>query len=194
MAAIAASAGVAGVLAKRAIRGGGYGWEEAGLDLALTAVDALTAGVGQALGLASRGGMAAVRQATTASIRSQLTGAVNRQIMRSVMTEGHKEGAMLTGSILRDKLLIGAITGGLGGLGRTALNPETWREGAEAGLGNLFYGTLTGAGTGILGAGVSHGIEGVRIPGMSAPLRDLGSKSDVGGRSIGRPTSMCRRP
>src|SRR5262249_27941412 len=52
--AAAVAAGLASMGANYAIKGGRYGWEQAAIDLGMTAVQALTAGVGASLGAAAQ--------------------------------------------------------------------------------------------------------------------------------------------
>ena len=198
MAAIAGAAGLGGMAAKSAIRGGGYGWEEAAVDLGMTAVDMLTAGVGQGLGLASRGGMQAARQGMRAGLSLTAARQLNRSLTRGLaqqagrrgtpgqalrLAEDVGRGALLTGSRLGDQLAIGAITGGLGGLGQGLLDERTYAEGGPGVLGNLFLSTLQGATVGSVTSGVTFGAErGLgRLTGLGRALEDISGDTNLRG-------------
>ncbi len=150
LAAIAGITGAAGMGAQAAIKGGRYGWEDAATDLGMTAVQALTAGVGQGLGLASRGGVEGLK----ASARTGLSISAARRLSTS---GAFGQMGRLTGSEFADKLVIGMATGGLGSLGQTALTEQTYanNKGAENLLASLFRGMLSGAVT----SGISNSIE-----------------------------------
>ena len=136
--------GLAAMGAHKAISGGRYGWEEMLVDLGMTTVQAITAGVGQSLSIASRGGMAAIQ----AGIRSGIPA---------------KAGA-LTGKAFTDMLLIGAATGGLNALGATALQENTWSKGLEYAIEELLAGLARGVLSGTATAAVSNAFDDVKIP------------------------------
>ncbi len=181
LAAIAGITGLAAMGAQRLIKGGRYGWEDAVTDLGMTAVSALTAGVGQALALASRGGVAAVQAASKAGM--SLTAA------RQVALKPGLLGQMgrMTGSAYLDKVLIGASTGGLGSLGQAALNEHTYKGGR--GIENLFGATMRGVIGGGVTAGVTNAIEDAPLGRLS---RFVGGKANLGD-AIGESTNAITR-
>ncbi|MFL6656758.1 MAG: HYD1 signature containing ADP-ribosyltransferase family protein [Massilia sp.] len=172
LAAIAAGTGLTAMAARRMISGGRYGWEQALTDLGTTLVQALTAGLGASLGLASRGGSAAVGT----GMRAGLTGRIPQELLRANM-------GRLTGTALGDTLLIGAATNGLNSLGSTAMNEATWERGFGHGMGELLSGTGTGVFTGMLGAGIGHGLGAIRpgaIPGIGRMMSKANQTSTLG--------------
>ncbi|MBE7384878.1 MAG: hypothetical protein F6J95_026125 [Leptolyngbya sp. SIO1E4] len=191
LAAIAGISGLAGMGAQAAIRGGRYGWEDAAKDLGMTAVQALTAGVGQGLGLASRGGA----QGLQAGMRAGLSISAARQL-----STGTVLGQMgrLTGSEFADKLLIGMATGALGSFGQTALTEATYSQGGGKAFENLMASLFRGALSGGVTAGVSNALEDLplqRLPGLSRVLGDrtlgenIGQSTSYLGRSLGKSVS-----
>ena len=158
IAAIAGISGLAGIGLHAAISGGRYGWEQAAVDLGMTAVQALTAGVGQSLGLASRGGAAAVKAATAAGIATK--------------------AGQITGSAFADMVLIGAATGGLHALGTTALSERTWSKDAEFAVDQLLEGLLKGIVSGAATAAVTQAFEAIPVSKAvgGLPRETIGSK------------------
>ncbi|WP_370972626.1 hypothetical protein [Amycolatopsis sp. cg9] len=146
IAAIAGLTGLTSMAVHSAVSGGRYGWEQAAVDLGMTAVQALTAGVGQQLSLLARG--------STQSLVAGMTS------MRSVTGLGRTMGG-ITGSTLGDLLVIGATTGGMGGFGGALLDEATWRKGFGAGFATLLESTLTGALAGAAGTVTSHAFESI---------------------------------
>ena len=146
LAAIAGITGLAAIGVHKAISGGRYGWEEMMLDLGMTAVQALTAGVGQSLSLASRGGAAAVQAGIKTGIAAQ--------------------AGKLTGHAFTDMLLIGAATGGLNALGQTALQEMTWSKGLDFAIDELLAGLARGVLSGAATAAVSNAFDEIKIPRM----------------------------
>jgi hypothetical protein len=186
MAAIAGVTGLTAMGAQAAIKGGRYGWEQAATDLGMTAVQALTAGVGQGLSLASRGGV----QGLQAGMRTGLSMSAARQL-----AGGQVLGNMgrLTGSAFLDKALIGAVGGGLGSLGQTALSEQTYAKGAGGAAENLLFGLLRGAVAGGATATVSNAIEdmplgsaGSRLLGRGTLGEAIGESTSVLGRGLGK--------
>jgi hypothetical protein len=189
LAAMAAGTGLTAMAARRMISGGRYGWEQALTDLGTTVVQALTAGLGATLGLASRGGSAAVGT----GLRAGLTGRVPQELMRANM-------GRLTGTALGDTLLIGATTSAINNVGTTALNATTWERGFGHGMNELFSAGGTGIVTGVLGAGITHGLGQItpgRIPGLGrmmdkanrgTSLSDLLGRADPVTRAMGQGT------
>ncbi|MGI9335727.1 MAG: hypothetical protein ACR2RL_21485, partial [Gammaproteobacteria bacterium] len=181
LAAIAGITGLASMGAQRAISGGRYGWEQASVDLGMTAVDALTAGLGQSLSLASRGGRVGLRagMATRLSIR-------RAQRLAAGKVLGEMKG--LTDNAYLDKLLIGMITGGVGSLGRTALVEQTYQGGPGGAIENLFAGLLRGIISGGVTAGVSNALEDLplhKIPGLNKLM---------GGQNLGQHIGASTNP
>ncbi|MBS1874285.1 MAG: hypothetical protein JSU00_13800 [Acidobacteria bacterium] len=139
--AAAVIAGLASMGANYAIKGGRYGWEQAAIDLGMTAVQAVTAGVGAQLGAAAQ---VASKGAAAASIASRSIASLAK---------------IFTGNPVVDQIIIGAITGSISGLGRTALNEKTWEHGGADAVGELFAGLIKGALSGAATATVTQGIE-----------------------------------
>ena len=107
-------AGLASMAANAAIKGGRYGWEQAAVDLGMTAVQALTAGVGAQLGAAAQ---VASKGATAASAAS-----------RSLSTLAR----LFTGNPVVDQIIVGAITGSIGGVAGAAFDERTWERSPAA--------------------------------------------------------------
>ncbi len=131
--------GLASMSANYAIKGGRYGWEQAGVDLAMTAVQAITAGVGAQLGAAAQ---VASKGAQAASQATRTLAALSR---------------IFTGNPIVDQIIVGAITGGIGGLAGAAVNEQTWDS--KNPLGGLFAGLLRGAAGGAATAALTNSIE-----------------------------------
>ncbi|MCG3206417.1 MAG: hypothetical protein FOGNACKC_00015 [Anaerolineae bacterium] len=182
MAAIAGATGLTAMGAQAAIKGGRYGWEQAVTDLGMTAVQALTAGVGQSLSLASRGGM----QGVQAGMRTGLSLSAARELAESGVLGNM---GRLTGSAFADKMLIGVAGGALSSLGQTALSEHTYEGGPGAAFDNLLFGMFRGAVTGGVTATVSSAIEDVPL-GRAAGL--VGGRPTLG-EAIGQSTSVLRR-
>lgn len=171
LAAMAAGTGLSAMAARAMISGGRYGWEQALTDLGNTLVQSLTAGLGATLGLASRGGSAAVGT----GLRAGLTGRVPAELMRANM-------GRLTGTALGDTLLIGAATSTLNSVGSTAMNAATWERGIGHGMGELFTAGGTGAFTGMLGAGITHGLGAItpgRISGIGGRMAEANRGTSI---------------
>jgi hypothetical protein len=181
MAAIAGITGLAAMGAQRLIKGGRYGWEDAVTDLGMTAVSMMTAGVGQVLSLASRGGMVAVQ----ASSKAWLSISAARQVALKPGLLGQM--GRLTGSAYLDKVLIGASTGTLGAFGQAALQEQTWKDGK--GIENLFAASARGFLGGGVTAGVTNAIEDVPLGRLS---RVVGGKANIGD-AIGQSTNALTR-
>lgn len=188
MAAIAGVTGAASMGAQAAIKGGRYGWEQAAVDLGMTAVDMLTAGVGQGMSLASRGGMQGLRAgmglARTAGTKG--TGMLAQMGIRNARqlavanlddtTRLLGKMGKLTGTEFGDRLLIGGTTGGIGGLGRTALDEKTYEKGGAKATDNLFAGLFRGVLSGTATAGVAGAFD------FAAP--NMGASTSVFGRGL----------
>ncbi len=147
LAAIAGLTGLGSMGVHWAVSGGRYGWEQAAVDLGMTAVQALTAGIGQHLSLLARG--------------STQTLATGMTTLRSVQAPLAQTMGGITGSTVGDLLVIGATTGGMGGFGGALLDEATWRKGFGAGFGKLLEGTLMGALAGATSTVTSHAFESI---------------------------------
>jgi len=212
LAAIAGVTGLTSMATQRLISGGRYGWERAAVDLGMTAVDALTAGVGQGLGLAARGGMPALRAGMSGGAAALRAG--GRATMRSGLRAGLRTGmrtelgmarrlavrqvggravlgdmGRLTGSAFMDKVLIGMATGSLGAVGRTALDERTYKQGAGGAMEELFAGLLRGALTGGVTAAASNAFEELPI----SRVRDINNRLPTIGSRVGQSTNVIGR-
>src|SRR5262249_60577460 len=84
-------------------------------------------------------------------------------------------------------MIIGAITGGIGGLGNTALSEETWQKGIGHGFEGLLLGMLRGAGAGAATSAVTSPIEdiggegGPVGAGMQKQSAGVGVRKGLGG-------------
>ncbi|WP_406631924.1 phosphotransferase [Amycolatopsis sp. WGS_07] len=148
LASIAGLTGLSSMAVHSAVSGGRYGWEQAAVDLGMTAVQALTAGVGQHLSILARGG--------TQSLAAGMT------TLRSAEGLGHAMGG-ITGSTLGDLLAIGAATGGMSGFGAALLDEATWRKGFEHGFAELLAATAAGALGGAVSTVTSHAFESLPV-------------------------------
>ncbi|HNQ03533.1 MAG TPA: hypothetical protein PKH69_02870 [Thiobacillaceae bacterium] len=166
--------GLASMSANYAIKGGRYGWEQAAIDLGMTAVQALTAGVGAQLGAAAQVASKGAAAASTAS--------------RSLVTLSR----LFTGNPVVDQIIVGAITGGIGGLGGAAFDERTWERGGDDAVGTLFAGLLKGALSGAATAAITNSIEQVARNG--AQVRDAalraGTRAGLGSRIAGGVNDM----
>lgn len=172
-AAIAGASGLMAMGASYAIKGGRYGWEQALTDLAMTGVQMVTAGVGQSLGAAAKGGMAAAEGAEALEV-AEGAGATAAKTMGAVESAG-KSGvtgalehvAEEGGSKFGQMVKVGAVTGGIGGAGGAALDEHTWDKGIGTGFGRVFLGGARGAVSGIVSSAVTGGIERIPIGGST---------------------------
>ncbi|MGK3207312.1 phosphotransferase [Amycolatopsis sp. MEPSY49] len=144
IAAIAGLTGLGSMAVHSAVSGGRYGWEQAAVDLGMTAVQALTAGIGQHLSIVARGGAQSLAAGMTT--------------LRSAEGLAPTMGG-ITGSTLGDLLVIGGATGGLGGFGGALLDEATWRKGFGPGFAALLEATLTGALAGMASTVTSQAFE-----------------------------------
>lgn len=165
IAAIAGLTGLGSMAVHSAVSGGRYGWEQAAVDLGMTAVQALTAGVGQHLSIVARGG--------TQGLAAGMT------TLRSVQNLGRTMGG-ITGSALGDLLVIGAATGGMSGLGGALLDEATWRKGFGHGFAALLEATLTGALAGAATTVTSQAVESLPVGRAGPTLGDALSGSLAG--------------
>ncbi|MBA4282291.1 MAG: hypothetical protein C0437_23335, partial [Ralstonia sp.] len=162
-------AGLASMAANAAIKGGRYGWEQAAVDLGMTAVQALTAGVGAQLGAAAQ---VASKGAAAASAAS-----------RSLSTLAR----LFTGNPVVDQIIVGAITGSIGGVAGAAFDERTWEHSDGDAVGALFSGLLKGALSGAGTAALSNSVEALGRNGaaISARARDLAARGGLGARTVG---------
>ncbi|MFD7714136.1 hypothetical protein ACFV8W_44480, partial [Streptomyces sp. NPDC059786] len=178
LAAIAGLTGLGSMAVHNAVSGGRYGWEQVAVDLGMTAVQALTAGVGQHLSIVARGG--------TQSLTAGMTTLRSAEGLAGTM-------GSLTGSTLGDLAVIGAATGGLGGFGGALLDEATWKKGFGPGFAALLEATLTGALAGTASTLTSQAFESLPVGravagGPRATLGDALSDS-LAARSALRGTS-----
>jgi hypothetical protein len=175
MAAIAGVSGALAIGANELIKGGRYGWEQAALDLGMTGVQMISAGVGQSLALAARGGSAAVAAG-----------------MRSLVVQNlPKEMTRLAGSQFANMILMGAVTGGINGLGGALLNEQTWAKGLGEGIREAMLGMVKGALAGSVTSAVTSTLDqskffGQKLQELSAEGGLIKGGINVIGRSLGR--------
>jgi hypothetical protein len=165
-----AGAGVVGMAASWAIKGGRYGYEDAGRDFGMTIVQAATAGIGAGLGIARAGGSTAFRAAMGA---------------RMISNQGFRAMSLF------DEALIAGASGAIGGGGNALFDDKAWDRGewlANIGhgmrkgfLGGFAGGVVTGGATRAIG-GVAQGL-GRASGALTAFSRGRGA--DVGSR-LGR--------
>jgi hypothetical protein len=149
--------GLASMSANYAIKGGRYGWEQAAVDLGMTAVQAVTAGVGAQLGAAAQ---VASKGAAAASTASRALVSLSR---------------IFTGNPVVDQIIIGAITGSIGGLSGAAFDERTWAHGTDDAVGALFAGLIRGGLSGAATAALTNSIEALARQG--AAVRDAAIKA-----------------
>jgi hypothetical protein len=155
--------------AHRLISGGRYGWHQAAMDLGMSVVQAITAGVGAQLGLLSRGGMVAIEAAEAAQVAEQAGLMTAKEAAQAA--EAAEMGQIL-GSKGADLALIGVTTGGISGLGQAVFNEKTWEKGGLAGLEEVFEGTIRGALAGLATSVASQAVEGVPLGRTAAGGRE----------------------
>jgi hypothetical protein len=158
--AIALASGLTGMAAHRLISGGRYGWHQAAMDLGITVVQALSAGVGAQLGLLSRGGIAAVEAAEAAGVAEQ-AGLLGAKEAATAVEKA--EMGQILGSKLADMALIGVTTGTITGAGQALFNEKTWEKGGLAAVEALMEGAVRGALVGLATALASQAVEGIPI-------------------------------
>ncbi|QHE85174.1 hypothetical protein [Hydrogenophaga sp. BPS33] len=141
--------GLASMSASYAIKGGRYGWEQAAVDLGMTAVQAITAGVGAQLGAAAQ----------VASKGAAAAGAASRTITSLAR--------MFTGNPVVDQIIVGMVSGSISGLGTAALDERTWEHGGDDAVGWLFAGLARGALVGGATAAATQSIEALARNGAS---------------------------
>jgi hypothetical protein len=149
----ALATGLASMAANYVIKGGRYGWEQAAVDLGMTAVSVVTAGVGAKLGAAAQ----------MASKGAQATAQASRAMI--VLSK------IFTGNPIKDQIIIGAVTGSIGGLGNALFNEKTWEKGGFEFIGALFDGLAKGALSGASTAAVTSSIENISRNGRTVAER-----------------------
>jgi len=167
---VTAGAGVVGMAASWAIKGGRYGYEDAGRDFGMTIVQAATAGIGAGLGIARAGGSTALRGALGA---------------RMISNQGFRAMSLF------DEALIAGASGAIGGGGNALFDDRAWDRGewlANIGHG-MKKGFLGGFAGGVVTGGATRAISGLaqgvgRASGAITAL-SRGRGADVGSR-LGR--------
>jgi hypothetical protein len=139
-----AAAGVIGMAASLAIKGGRYGYEDAGRDFGMTIVQAATAGLGASLTIARAGGTTALRAAA---------------VSRMISNQGFRSLSLV------EEAMIGGASGAFAGGGNALFDDHAWDSGhwltnighgMEKGfLGGFASGAATGAATRGIAAGAS---------------------------------------
>lgn len=167
---VTAGAGVVGMAASWAIKGGRYGYEDAGRDFGMTIVQAATAGIGAGLGIARAGGSTALRAAMGA---------------RMISNQGFRAIGLF------DEALIAGASGAIGGGGNALFDDRSWDRGewlANIGHG-MRKGFLGGFAGGVVTGGATRAISGLAqgVGRASGALTAFsrGRGADVGSR-LGR--------
>lgn len=127
-------AGAATIAVKYGMRGERYGWEEAATDVATTAIEVATAGIGGALA----GGLG----------KAGMAGRLAR-IGDAMVARLGKVG----GAIARE-----AIVSAVSSAASTAVQDDTWKDGLGAGLGRLANSAIRGAVVSAISTGVSESL------------------------------------
>ncbi len=156
-AAITLVGGVGAMFANKAIKGGRYGYEDAGRDFGLALVQAATAGIASGLGAAAAGAAGGAQAAAT----------------------GLRAGA----KVLAGEVMVGAVAGGVGGAGNALFDDEAWDKGEW--FENIGRGFERGVGSGAVGALVTGGITrgvgvGANRLGRAAGMRTALARGRVG--------------
>nr|WP_299913681.1 hypothetical protein [Sphingomonas bacterium] len=157
---VTAGAGLVGMALTASIKGGRYTRDEMVRDLAMTIVQAATAGIGAAVGAGLRGGAGAVR-----------TLATTMRVSEQALAEAASKTVMLRGLTLVEEMAIGAGSSALSGGVGAAVDPAA-RHGDDYGMG-IFHGILRGALGGAVGAGVTRGVTS----GLGSLARGVGARS-----------------
>ncbi|HEX5126944.1 MAG TPA: hypothetical protein VFW00_09395, partial [Rhodocyclaceae bacterium] len=155
----ALAAGLTSMAANYAIKGGRYGWEQAGIDLGMTLVQVVTAGVGAQLGAAAQ---VAAKGAAAAEEATSMIVSLSR---------------IFTGNPVIDQIIIGAAVGSISGLGTTLLSEQTWDGNGEHAVGALFEGLARGLVSGAVTAAATQSLEA--LGGLGQRLQEL--STEVGG-------------
>ncbi len=135
-------AGAATIAVKAGMRGGRYGWEEAVGDIAMTGVEAVTAGIGGAIGqgakLAGAGAAALGKAGVLARMGAGLT----------------SRFGVVGGAVVRE-----GMTGAVSSAAQVAMQDETWKDGPGSGALRVLGGGVKGAAVAAVTAGVSEGLD-----------------------------------
>ena len=165
---LTAGAGVAGMAVNYAIKGGRYGYEDMARDFASTIVQTATAGLGAAAGVYMAGGKTALQ-----AVSSRMM--VADDVLARFLQVGGK-GAMRNLG-LADELLIGGMTGIVGGAGNAAMDDRAWDRGE---WGSEFgHHLMKGMIGGVIGAGA--GRTGNMLGGSNPNARQMLGRSIGGG-------------
>ena len=178
--------GLTSMAANAAIRGGRYGWEQAGIDLGMTAFQAATAGVGAKLGQAAKELGTASKLAKTAKTTEAAANAAKAANQARATLGGL--GRILTGNPVADDIIIGVLTGSAGGLVNRAVDERTWEKGPGAAFGALLSGLLEGTLSGGVSSGLTSQIESFARAGAAIRARALAYANQGGHvrRLVGR--------
>ncbi len=172
---VTAGAGLAGMAASAAIKGGRYGRDEMLKDLGTTIVQAATAGLGAAAGVALRGGAPALREVSSRMLFSE------KLLERFMMAGGR--GGLRQALSLGEEALVAGGTSAVGGMGQAALDSDAWHRGTWGeGIGHAGMRGFLGGALGsvvmrpVMRAGVPHGDNaGPEALGAHMLRRGLGS-------------------
>ncbi|MGE4044189.1 MAG: hypothetical protein AB7F35_05010 [Acetobacteraceae bacterium] len=161
---VTAGAGLAGMAASAAIKGGRYGRDEMLRDLGTTIVQAATAGLGAAAGVALRGGAPALRAVSSRML-------VSEKVLERFMMMGGR-GGLRQALTLGEEALIAGGTSAVGGMGQAALDSDAWHRGKWGeGIGNAgMKGFLGGA----LGSVLMRPVMRAGLPGEGAGPESVG--------------------
>jgi len=174
---VTAGAGLVGIGMSAAIKGNRYSRAEMERDLVVTLVQAATAGLGAAAGVALRGGAPALRAVASRAVLSE-------KVLEKFMQVGGR-GVLRQSLTLGEEALIAGGANALNSAAAAAMDPAArvrGRSGEEAWNAGLrgFFG-------GALGAAVMRPIAaGNKIPGMSrAPPANMGYGQALARRALG---------
>lgn len=174
----ALASGLASMGANAAIKGGRYGWEQAGIDFAMTLVQAATAGLGAKLGAAAK--VANLGKEAIAKAGPLLRFIANRFAGRPEWVQ---------------QVMIGAITGSfgssanlIGGAATGALDDKAIQKGTGAVLASIFGGLARGVLSGASNAAVVQSLEALGKKGLAAK-----ALAAVGGRVGLAPAGLVNR-
>jgi len=142
---VTAGAGLLGMGASALIKGGRYGYDDISRDLAMTVIQAATAGAGAAAGAAMRGGMPALKVASGAF-------KVSEKALEAAAGAG--KVAFSKSLTLAQEIALGAGSGAFAGGANALLDDKAWHEGRFGT--NILHGMLRGGLGGGAGAGASR--------------------------------------
>ena len=158
-------AGAATIAVKAGMRGERYGWEEMATDVAITAIEAATAGVGGAMGggVKSAGKLARIGQAINQAAES---------------VAGKTFGKAL-GAAAREGMVSAVSTGA-----QMSLQDGIWDDGIGAGLDKIAAGSLKAAAVAAVTAGVSESLSTKIGNKLAAP--DINATNITGFQKLGQ--------